>query len=615
MIDFNSALNQFFAGKLDFNGLLGALDLKLSEDPDCSPQIHKLLEDLLRQDRLPIQIYLALKERVRGAEHAAIPGDFEQQSQGEESGAAVAADLRTRMAPKSAHPQGAARAPDSGHETYSSTTADPPSGNIAYPQIPQVGTVLKGRFVLEEEVGRGGMGAVYKSRDMRKEEARDRDPFVAVKVLNEDFRGNPEAFIALQRETKKAQRLAHPNIATVYDFDRDGDLVFMTMELLEGESVERLVKRVSSIGLPLQEALPIVEGMVRGLEYAHERQIVHADFKPGNAFITSEGAVKVLDFGIARAVKRPGETAQDATVFDPGQWEALTPAYASCEMFDQATPDPRDDVYALACVTYELLAGRHPFNKLPANQARNRKLEPEPIRALSQKQNQALRRGLAFNRNERTASADELLNELKGGAGAGVSRWVWIGALGLTAVLIGGGVYYFFQLPADDPPVIKVAPITTPQVVAPVVIKEVPITSPQVVAPVVIKKMPITTPVVVAPVEEKPTEAPLDPETKAKIERILEMADLHLAIGRLVEPEGSNAAEAYTGVLSFHSENERALAGLQQIATHYEQLARTSLDNGDQEKALSEIDAGLKAYPGHSVLMRLREKAEGGAKK
>ncbi|MES9899270.1 MAG: serine/threonine-protein kinase [Sedimenticola sp.] len=582
MIDFNSALNQFFAGKLDFNGLLRELDLRLSEDPACSPQINRLLEDLLRQDRLPIQIYLALKERVGGAESAGLPDAFGQQIQGGESSAAVADDLRTRMAPKDSHFQGTAKASNPDPGMHRSTTPDSPLADMDYPRIPQVGTVLKGRFVLEEEVGRGGMGAVYKSRDMRKEEARDRDPFVAVKVLNEDFRGNPEAFIALQRETKKAQRLAHPNIATVYDFDRDGDLVFMTMELLEGESVEQLVKRVSSSGLPLQEALPIIEGMARGLEYAHERNIVHADFKPGNAFITSEGTVKVLDFGIARAVKRPGQAAQDATVFDPGKWEALTPAYASCEMFDQATPDPRDDVYGLACVSYELLAGRHPFNKLPANQARNRKLEPEPIRALSQKQNQALRRGLAFNRNERTAGADELLNELKGGAGTGVGRSVWIGALVLTAMLIAGGAYYFLQLPVDVPPVIK-APITTPEVVA--------------------------------PVEEEPIEVPLDPETQAKIERILEIADLHLAIGRLIEPEGSNAAEAYRAVLDFHPVNERALAGLQQIATHYEQQARTSLGNGDLNKALSEIDAGLKAYPRHSALMLLREKAKGGAEK
>ncbi len=149
-------------------------------------------------------------------------------------------------------------------------------------------------------------------------------------------------------------------------------------------------------------------------------------------------------------------------------------------------------------------------------------------------------------------------------------------------MLIAGGAYYFLQLPVDVPPVIK-APITTPEVVA--------------------------------PVEEEPIEVPLDPETQAKIERILEIADLHLAIGRLIEPEGSNAAEAYRAVLDFHPVNERALAGLQQIATHYEQQARTSLGNGDLNKALSEIDAGLKAYPRHSALMLLREKAKGGAEK
>src|SRR5262249_6385782 len=107
---------------------------------------------------------------------------------------------------------------------------------------PLVGQVLNNRFVLKEELGAGGMGTVFKAVDLRKEEAQDRNPFVAVKVLNEDFRRHPEALKTLQREAKKAQALAHPNVINVHDFDRDGTVLYMTMEYLPGRSLDSIVR-------------------------------------------------------------------------------------------------------------------------------------------------------------------------------------------------------------------------------------------------------------------------------------------------------------------------------------------------------------------------------------
>ena len=170
------------------------------------------------------------------------------------------------------------------------------------------GTIIKDRFVLEKRLGEGGMGVVFKARDLRKEEARDRDPYVAIKFLNSEFRRHPEAFMALQRETRRAQALAHPNVVTVHDFDRDGTLIYMTMEFLEGEPLDRFIQRHPQ-GLRFKEAWPIIEGCSRALAYAHEQGVVHADFKPGNVFVAGERKVKVLDFGIARAVTRHGEDA------------------------------------------------------------------------------------------------------------------------------------------------------------------------------------------------------------------------------------------------------------------------------------------------------------------
>ena len=200
--------------------------------------------------------------------------------------------------------------------------------------------VLKQRFVLEECVGTGGMGSVFRAKDLRKVEARGSQPFVAVKVLNNNFRHHPEAFIALEREATKSQGLRHPNIVSIFDFDKDADVPFIIMELLEGNELAELLKSYPT-GLPEELAWTVIEGMVLGLSHAHEEEVVHADFKPGNIYVTDRDVAKILDFGIARAM-RLNDGGED-TDFDPSRLAALTPAYASREMLNGDNPEPRDD--------------------------------------------------------------------------------------------------------------------------------------------------------------------------------------------------------------------------------------------------------------------------------
>jgi serine/threonine protein kinase len=302
-----------------------------------------------------------------------------------------------------------------------------------------VGMRLRNRFILDEVVGVGGMGTVYRGRDELKMEARDRDPRVAIKVLNDNFKRRPEAFIALQREASRQQRLAHPNIATVYDFDRSDGVVFISMEFLTGHTLDRFLKEevIPKNGLPLEQILPILEGVCAALSHAHARNIVHADFKPGNCFITETGTIKVLDFGIARAMKDPHAPAGDQTLFDARSIGALTPAYASYEMIsDSEDADPRDDIYALGCVTYELLTGKHPFHRIPADQAKANNLQPEKIKGLSRRQNEVLRKSLSFDRSERTPTVNHFLQEIKGGTRAGQAALVWSLAVIMVGVLV-----------------------------------------------------------------------------------------------------------------------------------------------------------------------------------
>lgn len=275
--------------------------------------------------------------------------------------------------------------------------------------------VLKERFLLEKVLGVGGMGVVYKAKDRLKVEAQDRDPYVAIKVLSEEFKTHPEAFISLQRESRKSQRIAHPNTVKVYDFDRDGDTVFMTMEYMEGKPLDQLIRQYKATGLPRNDAWEIIDGMCSALIHAHAENIVHSDFKPGNVFITGNSMAKIFDFGIARAVANVDSLehkAGDKTVFDAGNLGALTPAYASLEMMEGETPDVRDDVYALGCVIYEILTGEHPFNKVPADEAFKRGLKLKKINDIKKHQWKAIEKSLAFKRENRTGSVEQLYKEL-----------------------------------------------------------------------------------------------------------------------------------------------------------------------------------------------------------
>ena len=275
------------------------------------------------------------------------------------------------------------------------------------------GSIIKDRFILEAMLGQGGMGVVYKARDRIKVEAKDRNPHVAIKVLSKDFKSHPESFIALQRECSKAQKLAHPHIATVYDFDRTGGMAFMTMEMLDGQPMnEYFATELPNNGLAFDKAWSIIRRMALALGHAHKNNIVHSDFKPGNAFICANGDVKVLDFGIARAVKLPGQA--ETTAFDAGKLGALTPTYASPEMLEGDSPDPRDDIYALGVVTYILLTSQHPFDRYPANLAKAMKLRSAPIPSLSRIQNAALEHAMHFEQRLRTPDTDTFLAEMQG---------------------------------------------------------------------------------------------------------------------------------------------------------------------------------------------------------
>ncbi len=276
------------------------------------------------------------------------------------------------------------------------------------------GSVIKERFMLKEQIGSGGMGVVYSAIDRRKTEARDPNPLVAIKILGADFSRHPKALIALQREARKAQELAHPNVATVFDFDREGDAVYMTMELLQGRSLDGFAREVRGKGVSREVAWPIIRGVAEGLAYAHRRGLVHSDLKPANIFLNEENIPKLLDFGIARAV--PSRVSKQAVkdIFDAGSLGAYTVPYATEEMVEGIEPHPADDVYALGLITYELLAGVHPYKRMGAPEARKLGMKPALIKGLPRREWKTIERSISFDRATRPQDAGEFLKSLSG---------------------------------------------------------------------------------------------------------------------------------------------------------------------------------------------------------
>lgn len=297
--------------------------------------------------------------------------------------------------------------------------------------------IIRDTYQLESRIGVGGMGEVWKAIDLIQDAGDARDKYVAIKFLNREIRRHPDALKALVREFARYRKLIHHNIVKAYELNRDEDAVFLVMEFLPGISLTAFIKQHPS-GISLKQAKPIIKGMCDALHYAHEEGIIHLDFKPSNVFVDTEtGHTKVIDFGIARLAEQHD---REKTRFDPGVLGAITKTYASKEMLAEAEPDPRDDVYGLACVVYELLSGRHPFKVHNAMKAELEKLLVLPIDGLSQSQNRALMKALAFNRKNRTPTpakfyeglfADEAMITPKS------RKQLLIGGVFIAAILFG----------------------------------------------------------------------------------------------------------------------------------------------------------------------------------
>lgn len=264
------------------------------------------------------------------------------------------------------------------------------------------GVVLKDRYLLENSLGTGGTALVFSARDLHAAHKAVPRARIAIKIPRPDAKDLARGVARLQHEFRHAHPLTHPNIVRVFDLTSDDQSCFMTMELIEGKSLAALLREWPTLDEVRKRT--ILRSCADALIYAHRNNIVHGDFKPANVLVDSLGNAKVFDFGAASAAS--AASAEDTRI------PAGTPAYASPEVLSGQRPERRDDVFSFACVAYELLTGQHPFDRRSSLEAREQGMVPARAWNLSASQWLALLSALSWDREQRPAEIDSLMEAL-----------------------------------------------------------------------------------------------------------------------------------------------------------------------------------------------------------
>ncbi|MEM7503606.1 MAG: serine/threonine-protein kinase [Pseudomonadota bacterium] len=283
------------------------------------------------------------------------------------------------------------------HETVANDAPviadDEPAANADDMGILHSGERLRGRYEIVEHVYSGGMSHVYKAVDLRRQWNGSESEFVAIKTMRNPLVDGVDDR-TLEQEATKTMQLSHPNVVTIHDYDQHEDQFFIVMEWLFGESLNDLLRRTQGRHLVPEFADRIIEGVVRGLQHAHQRNIVHADLNPSNVFITDVQEVKILDFGVARYADDAETTAEVSEVW-------ATFHYASPQVLSRLTPTRADDVFALACLIYRLKTGRLPFMGLSSRAAWKNGDEVMPLSTAWNAALDPVLDGLAYERAKR----------------------------------------------------------------------------------------------------------------------------------------------------------------------------------------------------------------------
>src|SRR5512139_3982721 len=269
------------------------------------------------------------------------------------------------------------------------------------------GQTLGGRYQIQYLIGQGGMASVYKAYDPNLHRA------VAIKVIHPHLSNNPDFFRRFEEEATAVAHLRHPNIVQMYDFNHDGDLYYMVMEFVMGETLQTRLKRLNSSKrrLSIKEVISFTADICDAAYYAHQRGMIHRDIKPANIMLDVDGKAILMDFGIARMVGASQHTATGAVLG--------TAMYMSPEQIQGLHTDARADIYSIGITLFEMLSGKPPFEADSAMTLMMMHLN-DPIPDLDELKPptpheliEITNKALAKNRDQRYQTASDMANALR----------------------------------------------------------------------------------------------------------------------------------------------------------------------------------------------------------
>jgi serine/threonine-protein kinase PpkA len=429
------------------------------------------------------------------------------------------------------------------------------------------------------ELGEGGMARVF----VAVQESLERE--VAIKVLSTELVSDPEFCQRFLKEGRTLAQITHPHVVTIFDSGEHQGVYYMCMELIRGGTLE---ERIAKGELSMTQSIGILKQVAGALEWSHGKGLVHRDVKPANVLFRDERTAVLSDFGIAKSVSK-NTTRMTAAGLAIG-----TPAYMSPEQAAARELTARSDQYSLGVMFYEMLTGKVPYDADTGLAIAVQHLQA-PVPKLPEEHAQlqpVIDQMMAKDPEDRFTTLEELIVTLeRAGAGTGkrgggrteildrVSlslpkpRPVLLAGIGAFFVLLAAGIYLATQQGLFRP------------------------------GGMVTSGMDAMAP---------PPASMLDPATQQEVEKWLGIAQMHYDIGRLIEPPGTNALEAYQRVLELDANNAEARQGLTDIAGTYEELARESLVKGDSEETKTLVTEGLRADPEHPGLAQLRDQIDGG---
>ena len=435
-------LDALSSGACTPEAFLSAMRDQFQGDSEEGWEVLSLLDQYYRRGKIKAELFQTLKTRL---ESSALMVDEDMAARQRSTASGQRKVTPVARPPVRDAPAGAIR------EAAAAASREAASG-VA--REVAVGDVLRNRYRVRAVIGHGGMGTVFEATDEYRLALAAAGQRLALKVLHTAVTRREEVLIELQREFQHLQLLSHPNIVRVHEFDRDGDVAFFTMELLNGAPLSGVLSVRNATALPRPYAFAIMRDVGAAISYAHSHGVVHGDINPQNIFVTNDGDLRVLDFGASNKLLRD-RWLPDNESADPGP--VATPGYASCQLLEGQKPDARDDLFAFACVAYVLLSGRHPFPNRTALEARAQRLRPRRPPGLGGPQWRVLREGLRWERDRRPSDVQKWLRRFNlAGAAArlpalpvlvnappprGPHGLLATAAVTLLALLVAGGMW------------------------------------------------------------------------------------------------------------------------------------------------------------------------------